>query len=252
MSISSGYISSIFQSIQGEGVYIGERQVFVRFLGCNLSCAYCDEQEARIINDKDGRPRKCQIKADKKTEQADNPVTADAALQFIENFLSKKNLFHSVCLTGGEPLLQVDFLKDLLPKIKHKKYLETNGVLFENLREMIGLTDIIAMDFKLPSATRAGSYFEDHRRFIRVARAKELFIKAVFSKETTAKEIDDISRVISEEGSDIPLVLQPVTPSRDYRSPASAEQCLAFQAIAKRNLDKVLVIPQTHKILGLD
>lgn len=37
-------INEIFASIQGEGRYVGEKQLFVRFSSCNLKCAYCDTQ----------------------------------------------------------------------------------------------------------------------------------------------------------------------------------------------------------------
>ena len=35
-------IKEIFSSIQGEGPYVGEKHVFVRFCKCNLACKYCD------------------------------------------------------------------------------------------------------------------------------------------------------------------------------------------------------------------
>ncbi|MBN1405468.1 MAG: 7-carboxy-7-deazaguanine synthase QueE, partial [Candidatus Omnitrophica bacterium] len=35
-------VLEIFSSIQGEGIYVGERQIFIRFAGCNLNCVYCD------------------------------------------------------------------------------------------------------------------------------------------------------------------------------------------------------------------
>ena len=36
----------IFSSVQGEGRYVGCRQLFVRFEGCNLQCRYCDTENA--------------------------------------------------------------------------------------------------------------------------------------------------------------------------------------------------------------
>ena len=40
-------IIEIFSSFQGEGLLIGERQIFVRFAGCNLDCNYCDTKNSK-------------------------------------------------------------------------------------------------------------------------------------------------------------------------------------------------------------
>ena len=37
-------IKEIFESIQGEGPYVGYKQLFVRFCNCNLKCNYCDTE----------------------------------------------------------------------------------------------------------------------------------------------------------------------------------------------------------------
>ena len=37
-------ITEIFSSVQGEGLYIGQVQTFVRFYGCNIKCGFCDER----------------------------------------------------------------------------------------------------------------------------------------------------------------------------------------------------------------
>lgn len=36
---------NIFQSIQGEGYAAGKPTVFIRTMGCNLRCIFCDTKE---------------------------------------------------------------------------------------------------------------------------------------------------------------------------------------------------------------
>lgn len=79
-------IVEIFQSIQGEGFYMGTPANFIRFAGCNLNCPWCDT---------DWR-------------------TAKKGIQTVEQIVSQldKELPLTV-ITGGEPLLQ-----DLKPLVK--------------------------------------------------------------------------------------------------------------------------------------
>ena len=42
-------IIEIFSTFQGEGSFIGKRQIFVRFAGCNLNCNYCDTVNSKSI-----------------------------------------------------------------------------------------------------------------------------------------------------------------------------------------------------------
>ncbi len=255
MNIPKGFISEIFQSIQGEGIHLGNRQVFVRFSGCNLSCYYCDTETTAKVNDSKYQKTEetpCLLKFDDGIKKIPNPVTLEDAVNAVNTLAHKKDLFHSVSFTGGEPLLQVDFMKSMFKDIKLKKYLETNGTLPDHLNEIINEIDYIAMDFKLPSATKCAPYFTEHKKFLEIAAYKEVFVKAVFSSETKVMEIDEMVTIIADIDKTIPLVLQPVSSHKGAKYTATKEQMIVFQSLAKRKLDKVLVIPQTHKMMGID
>jgi len=250
VSTTEAQIFEIFSSIQGEGLYIGERQIFIRFLMCNMNCAYCDSAES-LVPQKTFRVEETPGKKDLKVYN--NPATIDQLAGFIDQFNEQKGVHHSVSITGGEPLLQVDLLKNLIPKIKEKGlkvYLETNGTMPERLSEIIGLVDIVAMDIKLPSMTGTSDRLQEHKKALEVAMDKEVFVKIVFGKQSKPLEIENASKAIAEINSGIPLVLQPVTPVREIKHGPSAEQMLSFQAIARRHLDSVRIIPQVHKMLG--
>jgi organic radical activating enzyme len=251
MSVTEASICEIFNSIQGEGLYVGERQTFVRFAGCNLFCQYCDTPQALEVP----KEFKFEITPGKKNfKRFKNPATIPQLIEFINSFERPKSVNHSICLTGGEPLLQVDFLKKFIPELKKEiklpVYLETNGVLADHLSEIIEQTDIISFDIKLPSATGLSPYWNEHKKALEIAYLKELFVKIVFTRESKAKEIDEAVSLIAEIDEKIPFVLQPVTPFGPIKHRPNPDQILAFHAIAKRRLNNVRVIPQMHKIMG--
>jgi 7-carboxy-7-deazaguanine synthase len=250
VSTTEAHIHEIFSSFQGEGLYVGERQIFIRTLMCNMSCAYCDSTDS-LTPQKTFRVEESPGKKDFKI--FNNPATIDQISGFIDQLKGQKGLHHSVSLTGGEPLLQVDFLKNLIPKIKEKElkvYLETNGTMPDRLSELIDLVDIVAMDFKLASMTGEGDRLQEHKKTLEVAILKDVFVKIVIGKQTKPVEIENASKAISEVDPEIPLVLQPVTPVREIKHGPTPEQMISFHAIAKRHLSSVRVIPQVHKLLG--
>jgi len=145
-------ISEVFKSIQGEGLYQGKDQLFVRFFGCNLDCSFCDTKLSSY-----------------------KQLSLDELLGQIATFSD----YHSLSLTGGEPLLQIDFLKELVEQLKKDGkivYLETNGSLYQNLTRVIDNIDIIAMDFKLSSSTGMKDFWFEHREFLKVAKTREVFV----------------------------------------------------------------------------
>ena len=239
-------IIEIFWSIQGEGPYIGYRQIFIRFAGCNLSCDYCDTpfqaQEFCNLEVSSGS---------KEFKKLKNPVSKEQLLNVTLNLFQYDN-YHSISLTGGEPLLHTDFLLDFLPDFrknfpKTKVYLETNGTLFEELEKIIDYIDIISMDLKLKSSTGTDFPFEKHKKFIEIARNDniEIFAKAVITSKISDEEIEELSDFIK-----IPLILQPVS-SDNKEILLSSRDILEIQEKFLKKLGDVRVIPQVHKFLDL-
>ncbi len=218
-----GKLSDLFVSVQGEGPFVGIRQVFVRFSGCNLNCQGCDTDFSPRFN-----------------------VDIKAILKFLE----ENQPIHSVAITGGEPLLQIDFLLHLLPRIKSKGYrvyLETNATLPDAYPLIAEWIDVVSADVKLPSVWKTRGLWDVHRKFLDLVKHPTiLFVKIVLSSNAEEKEFDLLVDLLSSIRRDMIVVLQPMSPLiKD-----SVEKCLGWQKRLMEVLDKeVRVIPQVHKFL---
>ncbi len=251
MSSASSYVTEIFSSIQGEGSLVGLRQVFLRFHGCNLTCNYCDTATAVA----EAPPQYCKVERTpgrRDFVEENNPLSLRYLLELLRDWKNGwPNVHHSISLTGGEPLLHVDVLQEWLPHLRKilPVYLETNGVLHENLGKIVFHLDSIGMDIKLPSTSGHTGYWEDHKRFLQIAAQIEVFVKLVVGERTEHWEIIKASEIIAGVDKTIPLILQPVT-GTDLDLGITPLQTLELQEIASNYLDEVRVIPQTHKFLG--
>jgi len=227
--MSEARISEMFLSLQGEGVYMGVPQLFVRFYGCNLSCVFCDTKVDSF-----------------------RTLTADALMSKI---LEYRKPYHSLSLTGGEPLLQADFIGIFLSEYKkfYRKpvYLETNGTLWRELSKVINGVDIVAMDFKLPSSTRGASFWQEHEKFLKIAAEKKVFVKGVITHKTDTGDILKMTEIVKKINARIPIILQPVTtPFESER--VTGKSLDRFKGILKKSTGRSEVIPQLHKIMGIE
>jgi 7-carboxy-7-deazaguanine synthase len=232
MAVQAAGISEIFSSLQGEGTHMGERHLFVRFEACNIHCEYCDEL-GKFGHDLD----------------------LESTLEGIRGLEREKGPHHAVSLTGGEPLLYTAFLKQLLPRLKRdgfKLYLETNGILWKSLEELISGVDVVAMDVKPASVTKERSFLEEHRQFLKFAIQKETFIKMVCSREIDFSEFKELCEMVRSVSATVPLLLQPISGAIEGHEDAVLMRLLdELQTIASGLLQNVRVVPRLHKILGI-
>ncbi|OLN29972.1 7-carboxy-7-deazaguanine synthase QueE [Desulfosporosinus metallidurans] len=236
-------VTEIFSSIQGEGPYVGARQIFLRLPKCNISCPYCDT-ETKVL-------QKFRLETEPGSrvfEEMDNPVSLAKLLELLETF--DFSIHHSLSVTGGEPLLWVKELQVLFPQIREKRlkiYLETNGTLPNQLLEVLPMIDIISMDIKLPFAGQ--SFWNVHESFLRNSLPKEVFVKIVVNEDTPQIDLENARDLIAGVNPSILTILQPVTKTRGINAPNPC-QLLEWQSLFLKKLNNVRVIPQTHVFMG--
>ena len=119
-----------FGAVDGPGI-----RFVIFFQGCGLRCKYCHNRDTWAIN-------------------AGLEYTSDELISKISRY---KNYFAvsngGVTLSGGEPLLQQDFLLELLPKLKKQKIhiaIDTSGnfPLTDKMKKIIDLADLFLLDIK--------------------------------------------------------------------------------------------------------
>jgi len=199
-------VVEIFKSLQGEGTKQGRPCLFIRLGGCNLHCRWCDTGYARTGG-------------------------TEMSLDEVLDQIWRANPPY-VCITGGEPLQQVNELEPLLVSLKKRDIaidIETNGTIdFTRCQPYAA----ICMDVKCPSSG------EESDLALLDAIRPEDSVKFVVSDEADlqyAECVIDTHRIAGE------IFFSPVF-GTDFRP--------ITQFILKHNLP-VRFQMQLHKIIGV-
>ncbi len=220
-------ISEIFCSWQGEGLFAGEKQIFVRFSGCNMRCTYCDEPASR---------------------EKGKELSISDVISIIRK-LSFKYKTKAISFTGGEPLLYCDFIKEICLKLLKKKFifrLETNGTLPENLKKVIKHIHHISADIKFPSQTGVDMW-KIHERFISMC-GKKACVKVVVSLNTPISEFKKAARLVKKILPETNFFIQPESGEFLKKRNFSAYDKFYREAY---HLKGARLLPQLHKIWNI-
>ena len=228
-------IIEIFSSFQGEGLLIGERQIFVRFAGCNLNCSYCDTNDSK--SEKSGTL----MTPDEVTEEINKLITPDCK---------------TISFTGGEPSLYPDFISEVSKKFNLNIMLETNGTLPDNI-DLIEKLDVVSLDIKLPE------HFDgdfDDEIFLNEIKSLNLLIeksinvycKVVILPSTKIKSFKEVVEKLSESissKSNLKIIIQPSSPLGEWKN--INFKLFEFSEVVGQYFE-VSTIPQIHKILDIE
>jgi len=219
-------VNEIFLSVQGEGVHVGERTVFVRMYGCPLRCVWCDQPEA-LSTSGVGRFQM---------------MSPEAVRDRVAGFPAVRRL----CLTGGEPLIApADSLGWLLDQLRAAGWwvsVETSGARFvDSLLERIDFWTISPKGES--AATFDGDPVEAQlptlRRLVELPLERRQ-LKFVIQSEGDVRDAVRMLDALDYRGA---VVLQPEHGSGDGRA--------VFEWWPWERYPDARVIPQTHKAVGL-
>jgi organic radical activating enzyme len=261
-----GHFSELFCSVQGEGLFVGERHIFVRTAGCVATCEWCDTVYSKV------RTPRFVIHAgahDQPARWRPNPVAMEDVLADVLDMAKANAPVSTVSITGGEPLEQPQAVRALAGALRERGlavYLETAGLHADALASLIDDIDVIATDVKLESATGI-NHAPAHREFLRVVRescfdpsrdgARPVFVKVVVDLKATTGEIEAAARLVADASRKIPFIIQPESETLMGRQSTRERRASLLELVqsgaraAAIHLDTVRVIPQTHKVLHL-
>jgi organic radical activating enzyme len=244
-----GNVSEIFVSFQGEGPHAGRRHLFVRLGGCPLRCRYCDTPESLVLTPQ------CRILEPDGVRPLANPLSAADVEREVRRLAALAPPLHAIAVTGGEPLLQADFLvswleaRDAPPPV----LLETAGILPERLRRVLPWVRWVSLDFKCPSNTGEPARWDEHEACVRetLAAGRELYVKMPVDDDTCGDEVVRGARLLAAVAPAVPLLLTPLTEPGGSRLTAGRATLDRLHAAASRVHGDVRVLPQMHKVLGV-
>ncbi len=187
---------------------MGVLTYFVRTVGCNLSCSWCDTGYSN---------------------EGGTEMTVSEVLDLVKDD-------KSLCVTGGEPLLQKDMpqLLEGLCSADKITVLETNGsVSLENVPQNKNM--IISMDIKCPSSGMTDKMLISNLKYLKSTDQ----LKFVINDRT---DLDFAEKFIVDNPTEANIIFSPV---------GGMELLPLAEEIVSKKLN-VRVLPQLHKIIWGD
>jgi organic radical activating enzyme len=257
----------VFASVQGEGAFVGEPQVFVRLRGCPLRCRWCDTPASwgvepthvARIDAKDGARRE--------------PSLASAFQVAIWVSQCEPGAPRTVSLTGGEPLMWPEFAVALKRMIAPRRlHLETAGAHPRALERVLSVVDHVSLDLKpgfdmlapVPlapprsddepppsdesSPTTPEEWSVARRACLALVAGRDACGKIVVCGDRSAGDYAQLFDEVEECAPGLPVFLTPATSIGAVPAPTHALVDEVAEMARDRDLS-VRIVPQLHRLV---
>lgn len=232
-------VSEIFTSIEGEGIFVGKKTMFIRLSGCHLKCRWCDTKYA--------------LPLDSGTDYQIDEIK-DLIIKELRPFTYKVNF------TGGEPLLQTEAVIELADFIKKqtnlKTYMESSCFDSELFSKVIPYIDICKIEFKTDDSNVVEDKEYDNLLLneircleLAVESNKATYIKIVVTNSTNLESFKNLVYNISKRIKPSDILGFIIQPSFGMDQP-TVNKLLDTYDIVEPMFPEVRIIPQLHKEIG--
>lgn len=232
-------VSEIFTSIEGEGIFVGKKTMFIRLSGCHLKCRWCDTKYA--------------LPLDSGTDYQIDEIK-DVIIKELRPFTYKVNF------TGGEPLLQTEAVIELADFIKKqtnlKTYMESSCFDSELFSKVLPYIDICKVEFKTDDSNVVEDEEYDNLLLneircleLAVESNKATYIKIVVTNSTNLESFKNLVYKISKRIKPSDILGFIIQPSFGIDQP-TVNKLLDTYDIVEPMFPEVRIIPQLHKEIG--
>jgi organic radical activating enzyme len=232
-------VSEIFTSIEGEGIFVGKKTLFIRFSGCHLKCRWCDTKYALPLDS-----------------------GTDYQIDEIKNLIIKElqPFTYKVNFTGGEPLLQTQAVIELADFIKKqtnlKTYMESSCFDSELFSKVLPYIDICKVEFKTDDSKVVEDEEYDNLLLneircleLAIESNKATYIKIVVTNSTNLESFKNLVYNISKKIKPSDILGFIIQPSFGIDQP-TVNKLLDTYDIVQPMFPEVRIIPQLHKEIG--
>lgn len=282
MSTTSARIAApvmeVFASFQGEGLFVGQAQVFLRLAGCPLRCSWCDTPASWEL----GESRHAVIRRDGEPPAKEgrwaSPFQAALWVASVEPGEPRP-----VSITGGEPLIWPEFIRAMRSMLRPRPiHLETAGAHPEALARVLDRVDHVSLDLKLPgdmgapvelprlgeggdseiaepplplpiseaAPVTAADWQLARRRCLDLVKDVSACAKVVVRGGTEPRAYDELFEDVARRAPELPVFIAPATPIRGVEAPSYEHLVEVTEQARDLQLD-VRVLPQVHRAMGI-
>lgn len=273
-------VMEVFASFQGEGLYVGQPQVFLRLAGCPLRCRWCDTPGSWAIRP-DASARVDAVDGPHRGSRLASPFQAALWVSSVEPGAAR-----TVSVTGGEPLIWPEFIRALRTMLAPRRiHLETAGAHPEALARVLDHVDHVSLDLKLPDDMDApvelgaiaelgtsavpGDSAEDlpsvttepapttvaewtlaRRRCLDLIAERDACAKVVVVAGHSSRAYEPLFEDVARRAPELPVFIAPATPVAAIEAPSLQHLIDVVEHARDLDLD-VRVLPQVHRAMGI-